>query len=837
MKVYPIMSSILTKPESFRQPALDRAAASGSTLGEIDLPLKLPTRIITCAWGEKYTGELLSITLPALLAPGNLPYVASIVPCELVIVTEEALFPRILSDVTIRKIRELCSVRLVEIDDLIQFPDQYGMALTYALHRGFSDLGQSATDTWLLFLNSDFILADGSLRNLVRHLAQGKRLIASPSYCVNEGVVPELVMRLDPTSRAMPISPRKMAALILEHRHDSVRGKTVNQSVVSIRYMDQFYWLVDSNTMLGHQMPISIVGMRPERNLPEPNSYWDYGLIREFCPNTEHFVLGDSDEFLMMELRRGHVTEGWIVSGWPQPREIARNMISFATPYTKDMARHQLTLHSAELPDGIEDARAKLRAFVDSVFAHLPAILPSHIGHPQFDYVWPTFMEARHKYLSTRLGSATETEQPPTSFSELDRAWWKLDGLTKAYSYRRAELTNLMSRQRGAIEGLHARLDELVSAHRDKADERLVRELGAMQPRNHKTLPQLNRVVQLKPYETARTDLSPSAANETSWIKPIVDDSEQWFRFASEVREKREFLTAAVDFADKYHKDQLLALELDFEITRERLQLDYERLLRKQTRSAAIPHVVTTHGPQTPGTGAGDNALLKIARHIYHKAYGKLPRVQPTHPYWAAMRHLIRLVDTAAENGAANILVVISSGGVADTVADHLRGLHVRVSLSELLEGNFRKAFPDPIKLDLCVCNLGHAELPRFREIVQVVTPYMNSGGKILGFYPNFNLRPISRDETVLLQSIIDPPLSGRLYYAGSNKSARVVRRFHAAQFTSGGQLTRLAYAATMLLVVTPNALAANRLEAAASEQQSSRLPEYCTSITIEVTT
>jgi hypothetical protein len=40
-----------------------------------------------------------------------------------------------------------------------------------------------------------------------------------------------------------------------------------------------------------------------------------------------------------------------------------------------------------------------------------------------------------------------------------------------------------------------------------------------------------------------------------------------------------------------------------------------------------------------------------------------------------------------------------------------------------------------------------------------------------------------------------------------------------------------------MLLVVTPNALAANRLEAAAFEQQSSRLPEYCTSITIEVTT
>src|SRR5437660_3856660 len=113
---------------------LERAGVSGSVLGQNDLPFKLPTRIITCAWGEKYTGELLSITLPALLAPKNLPYVASVVPCELVILTEQTLFSRVLGDVTVRKIRELCSVRLVEIDDVILFPVQYGMALHYGVH-------------------------------------------------------------------------------------------------------------------------------------------------------------------------------------------------------------------------------------------------------------------------------------------------------------------------------------------------------------------------------------------------------------------------------------------------------------------------------------------------------------------------------------------------------------------------------------------------------------------------------------------------------------------------------------------------------------------------------
>jgi hypothetical protein len=127
-----------------------------------------------------------------------------------------------------------------------------------------------------------------------------------------------------------------------------------------------------------------------------------------------------------------------------------------------------------------------------------------------------------------------------------------------------------------------------------------------------------------------------------------------------------------------------------------------------------------------------------MAQRIYHKSYGKLPRVQPSHPYWAAMRHLIRLVDTAAEKGAANVLVVIGSGGVADVVADHLPGLHAQVSLSELMQGNFRKAFPLPVKFDLCICSLGHSELPRFREMAQAVAPYMNSGGKILGLLSQF---------------------------------------------------------------------------------------------------
>src|SRR5437762_2023094 len=81
--------------------------------------LKLPTRLITHAWGERYVDELASLVLPAVLAPGNLPYLVTQVACEVVILTEERFFSKISASPAVSKIRKLCPVRLIGLDDLV----------------------------------------------------------------------------------------------------------------------------------------------------------------------------------------------------------------------------------------------------------------------------------------------------------------------------------------------------------------------------------------------------------------------------------------------------------------------------------------------------------------------------------------------------------------------------------------------------------------------------------------------------------------------------------------------------------------------------------------------
>jgi Carbohydrate esterase, sialic acid-specific acetylesterase len=430
------------------------------------MTVKCPTRIITYGWGERYVDVLLAFTLPALLAAGNLPYVASEVPCELVILTQRRFFSKFNRHPVIARIKELCPVRLIRLDDLIVSKDKYGMTLTYALHRAFSDLGPAMTEHWQIFLNADFILAGGSLRTVIGHLASGQRIVASPSYCtVAEEVIPELRKYFDEATSTLNISHRELARLILQHRHPVIRGKTVNQTAFHMRYTDQFYWSINDSTLLGYQMPVSIVGLRPERYVEEPNSYWDFGLIWEYCPQADVCVIGDSDEFTILELRDRSVAEDQIVFGPPNKKDIAERMVTWVTPYQQHFVKFPLKLHDRDLPPNIDEARVQLRSFVDEVMSHTPT-LPSHIKHSQWEYHWNAFHDARRRssrirtWIKARFGAVRARIKASSGAA---RAWIKARfGAARSIAINAA---------RSAVSPIFAGINEMSLALRRKAFE------------------------------------------------------------------------------------------------------------------------------------------------------------------------------------------------------------------------------------------------------------------------------------------------------------------------------------------------------------------------------
>jgi hypothetical protein len=403
------------------------------------VPERRPVRFLAYAWGDKYIDELLSVSLPAVLAPNNLPTVVKLAPTEVVLLIQQEYLDRVTGHPTILRMQRLCPVRLVGLDDLVVAKEKYGVTLTYALHRGMRAFGTNVTQTNFLFLNADFVVADGSLRNAVLALIRGERIVAAPSYCaVGDKVRTGLRQFIDRDSGALSVQPRKLAQLVLRHLHNTVKGKTLNQSNFHLAQMDQFYWRVDDDTLIGHQMPVAIVGMRPERAVDEPNTYWDHGLISEFCPHAKPYLLGDSDDFLMVELRDRRVAFDQIVAGPLDCREVARRMIGWVTPYQRAFAELPLTLHAGDVPSSALSERAKLAARVADIFRYAPQTFPSHRNHPQWDYHFGPFMEARHQWLSLQLGHATELVAPSANLTPIDQLWWRLDGARKRWDRRRA---------------------------------------------------------------------------------------------------------------------------------------------------------------------------------------------------------------------------------------------------------------------------------------------------------------------------------------------------------------------------------------------------------------
>lgn len=342
-------------------------------------------RVVIPAWGERYVRQLLDLTVPALLAPGNLPSFATPATCTLVAVTQSSAMPLIWKAPVTPVLRRYCNVLLVPMDDILGNAAAYGRTLTLSLLRGFSDLGPAMCDAHLMFLNTDFIVADGALGRLHDVLEIGYRLVLAPSYCVvSEEVTPRLMGQVKGSVLSVP--PRKMASLALRYLHNTVRGKLVNDPAFSVEWIDQFYWRLDENTLLGRQLPIALVGMRPTRQLMGLDTFWDYGILSAACPNTQPHVLGDSDDFLMVELRGRDVAKEQLRVGRPAPREIAQNLAKFTTSDALQLAGEQLVLHSGSLPAEAAGSQRVLSAYVATVLHHLPRGEYDSQHHPIWDY-------------------------------------------------------------------------------------------------------------------------------------------------------------------------------------------------------------------------------------------------------------------------------------------------------------------------------------------------------------------------------------------------------------------------------------------------------------------
>jgi hypothetical protein len=732
---------------------------------------RAPARVITMAWGERYIGDLLEVTLPALLAPGNLPALAEELDCEFVVVTETQFFDRFVRSVAIQKLLRFADVRLVPVDDLLS--PWYGITLTYALVRGFADLGAAMTETHLIFLNADFIVADGSYRKLAEMIKQGERLIVSPSYCMDlESTIDVLRERRDPNTFALSLSHRELAALVLSHRHNTVRAKTVNQQMFRIHRYDQFYWYVDETTLLGRQMPIAVVYMRPERVLTEMPTFWDYGVISEYCPTLKPCVLGDSDDFLMAELRSEGTFRELLHLGWPTVDEIAADLSSFTTRDHRDYGRHTLVLHSGDLPPDIDGHKLALAEFVDRVYARLTPPI-SYRDHPFWKPQFPLFFAQHRRELEKSTADEALRQQLLREDPREVRRQQTIDAL---------------------------RLQALITEDAVRAAEtRVAAEARAAQ----------RQVARLETSYRRRR-----AALERE-IAPLLDERENSLR---RMRQKLARLDAQKSELERCQRSQL--------------ESGAWCAGKPSHSSADVPDPAAEVSDRVADRGPDEmptTARLTLLR-FYHTAFGRLPNTTRWHPYHTMLRPVMAAVEPAA---AGEILVVSSGGRFGSLFARAFSGRSLTVTPGMLDSEVYRQAFRDTPQFDLCLCDLAAEDLTKFRDLLPNIRRLLKERSRIVVFHHNAAGRRLDEDTFPFTRDLFPIVGRSRITFAGSYFGALLLRWYTSrlASLNIARPASIIALAGTLAICAPFYRLIAELEE----RRNPHHFPTHCTSMMIEI--
>jgi len=356
-------------------------------------------KLLLPVWGYSHLRDFFELSLPTLLSPGNVPAVVQELPTEFVILTsadDEALirdFP------AFRQLAAICPCRLRPIDHLIT-DGNYSTTITLAYTEAVREVGDAMVDTCFFFLVSDYIMADGSLANVLRRMKQGADGVVTGNFQVaREDALPWLRQRLAAAGVPARLRARELMRWALGYLHPATLANTVNNPFSHNAHTNRLFWRVDANTIIGRFYLMHMLCVRPEITDFVIGSSCDYSFIPEMCPSGNVEAITDSDEYLVVELQPTRHEEAFLRPGPLEPRALARSLNEWTTAAHRQNVRHTLVFHADELPAQLGDSIREADAFVNGVSRLLRPRPVAHRGHPYWRGAMAAFYDATGRRL------------------------------------------------------------------------------------------------------------------------------------------------------------------------------------------------------------------------------------------------------------------------------------------------------------------------------------------------------------------------------------------------------------------------------------------------------
>jgi hypothetical protein len=399
---------------------LDAVASNKHAIKQITLLMPV--------WGYQFIGRFLEFCLPTLLAPNNIPAIARELPSRFVLLSSVADEPIIRSHPAWQKLERHCACEIRSIDDLITHGN-HTATITLAFERALRQAGDAMRDTCFIFLMSDYLVADGSLKTVLRRIESGAGAVLAGNFqIIAEDAAPLLRQRIDLESHEIVLPPRDLVRWSLAHLHPATVANIVNFGLTHNAHANRLFWRVDDNCLIGRFYLMHPIAILPEASDFVVGSSWDYSFVPELCPSGNIAVLTDSDDYLVVELQRRDYEWENLRPGPVVPAELAQSLAEWTTDYHRRNVAQTVVFHAGDRPADLAQFIARSDAFVENVRQSLAAAPLSHRRHPYWLGSIAVNRRRSHRPLGKEDWSFLLSEKPSQSNSPLRRMRAKLLG-------------------------------------------------------------------------------------------------------------------------------------------------------------------------------------------------------------------------------------------------------------------------------------------------------------------------------------------------------------------------------------------------------------------------
>jgi hypothetical protein len=371
--------------------------------------------VFVLVWGQPFAAAHLEMALPFLMMPGNLPALAAGADVDFHIYTDRATQPMLdagsacLDAHCRRRIHVLEDIRVRGASPLahaegIAFPE-YKYALQREcvrhLYETVKDGGHGNVKASVIFLDSNFILADGSLAALHQRRLQGFEAAAVSVLRLSEPKAqPMLLGRLGGDAS---VGPRELVAIGLEAPHHFTAAFYIDAERFT-PYPSQLIWPVGDDGLLTRAFlphPL-MVPLAPE--IARSQSTMDYDMALRTTTDNRIYVAADSDEMLVAKLSGDDHQAARQAGPPPSPENLALFLLSCTNRRHRLFADVPIYFHAGEAHADLAKVTAQSELLLDASYDFIDVIAARSAGLDASALLYvKSFFGAIEDYMSPQL--------------------------------------------------------------------------------------------------------------------------------------------------------------------------------------------------------------------------------------------------------------------------------------------------------------------------------------------------------------------------------------------------------------------------------------------------